>query len=203
MFPFSWQKQRDLVDILSVVSSMSCSWAQGPEQGHSTGAQPQLSGGWHSRQRNKATKPCSPVAFQSSLPSPLVLGCEAHYLKTGELVLQNHFFPWAKGALWDQSLAQDAEDTLWRSKVTLNRRAKQQRSWLVLPRLPHSHTSHHGHTDMCLAAYSVWLWGTALEFHRVKILVIQNHLPENNRKTFRINLLERCHSYTLHLSWHY
>ena len=103
MVGLSLQKQRDsLGGIPAGVSSKSCSWAktQGEQR---MGVQPWLSGGWESRQSNKATEPCCPTVSQSSPPFShgVKLQSTSANLRTG--TTESLFPPWVKAALCNQS----------------------------------------------------------------------------------------------------
>ena len=94
-----------------------------------TEAQLCLSGSWHSSQRSKAIESVCPVTSQSWPPFILSVSVQSTLSQTRELVLQNHFFPWEKGAQNPR-----------RSEATITRRAKQHTRLTNSPSLPHPHT---------------------------------------------------------------
>lgn len=63
--PFSWEKQRNLMNIPERMGSMCCGWAQCPRQGQGTDEWPQMFYNWHSIQKNKAIDPGCSLTSQS------------------------------------------------------------------------------------------------------------------------------------------
>ena len=158
--PFSKEEQRDLASIPAGVGSRSWSWAQRPGQERT--AQKFGCSFWADGILNRGGKRhiWSPRDLpELCSPSPLVLGCGAHYRQTRELILQNHFIPWTKSALCDWAWNWGTRGTTQWSKVTKTGKAKQQRSQLHSPSPPHP--THH-----CYSDGRICLLGMALGLHR-------------------------------------
>lgn len=186
--PFIQEEQRNLVGILTGVSSVKSGWAQRLWQGHNMGVLLWLSISFHSRHRKKGIEPCHPEDSQNSPPFALSVGLQSTLFAKLRTGTTESYFSLSKGCTLWPILGWVTGGASWSSEVAITGKSKQ-RSWQDPPAHPNPHEF-----QLCWC-HSEMLWGQHWDFTELNNLWFSATYWKIREISLCNNLPEKCHSY--------